>query len=281
VLSLAQALVVRGAAGVPLPTAYPSLQKAGVSICRSQLSLIVGKPGACKSTLAMCMLAKMRVPTLAFVLDSNELTVSARFVSIATGEPYAEVKDNVIAGSADYRDILISEMGNIQVCFSAPGPEDVEREMRGFEQRYGLPPDCVLVDNLGNQTSGLENEWAALKALSLEYDRLAKEAECAIIGTHHATDMNSDGPADRTKILGKITQYARVILSVGYNESEGRLGIAVVKNTEGPSDPKAERPISFTCDPSRMHIAEDVKYPGFFRRSGGWGGGFWTPEEDD
>jgi hypothetical protein len=225
------------------------------------------------------MLARMKVPTLAFVLDSNELTVSARFAAIATGEPFADVKQAVISGTADYRQTLISEMNNIQVCFSAPGPEDVEREMRGFEQRFGLPPDCVLVDNLGNQTSSLENEWAALKALSLEYDSLAKDAECAIIATHHTTDMTSDGPADRTKILGKITQYARVILSVGYNESEGRLGVAVVKNTEGPSDPKAERPISFAIDPGRMQITEDTGK--FFRRGGGWGGGFWTPEDDD
>lgn len=278
-LSLSQALTVRGAAGVPLPSLYPSLVKAGVNICRSQLTLIVGKPGSCKSTLAMCLIARMRVPTLAFVLDSNELTVAARFAAIATGEKYPEVKDNVITGEKDYSSILHGDLGHIQLCFSAPGPEDVEREIKSFEVRYGLPPDCVLIDNLGNQTSGLENEWAALKALTLEYDGLAKAAQCAIIATHHTTDHESDNPAGREKILGKITQYPRVILSVGYSEDQGRLGVAVVKNTEGPTDVRAEKPVVFRCDPSRMQVTEEEpRFLEVFRR--GWGGGFWTVEED-
>jgi energy-coupling factor transporter ATP-binding protein EcfA2 len=278
-LSLAQALASRGAAGVPLPAVFPSFEKAGMSICRSQLSLIVGKPGAGKSTFAMVMLALMKVPTLAFVLDSNELTVSARFASIVTKEPYIDIKTAVIDGTKDYRDVLMRELDHIQLCFNAPGVEDVEREIMAFDQRYGLPPDVVLVDNLGNQASGLMDEWAATKALTLEYDALAKRYQLAVIATAHTSDLGGSEPAERTKILGKVTQYPRVILSVGYNENEGRLGVAVVKNTEGPSDPKAERPIIFTADPSRMQISEEPpKVAGVFKR--GWGGGFWTPEDD-
>jgi hypothetical protein len=230
----------------------------------------------------MVMLALMKVPTLAFVLDSNELTVSARFASIVTKDPYLEVKNAVIDGTQDYRDILMTELEHIQLCFNAPGVDDVEREVLAFDQRYGLPPDCILVDNLGNQASGLMDEWAATKALTLEYDALAKKYQCAVIATAHTTDLSGSEPAERTKILGKVTQYPRVILSVGYNEAEGRLGVAVVKNTEGPSDPKAERPIVFTADPSRMQLAEEgPRLPGILRKSsGGWGGGFWTPEDD-
>lgn len=279
-LSLAQALTLRGAAGVPLPPVYPSLEKAGVHICRSQLSLIVGKPGSGKSFFGMCLIALMKVPTLAFLLDTNELTASARFASIVTKDAFQDVKAAVIDGDQDYGQALSAELGHIRVCFHAPTVEDVEREIMGFDQRYGLPPDAVFVDNLGNQASGLMDEWAATKALTLEYDGLAKKYQCAVMATAHTTDLSGSEPAERTKILGKVTQYPRVILSVGYNENEGRLGVAVVKNTEGPSDPKAERPIVFTADPARMQLSEEPpKVAGVFKR--GWGGGFWTPPEDD
>jgi hypothetical protein len=112
----------------------------------------------------------------------------------------------------------------------------------------------------------------------LEYDGLAKKFQCAVIATAHTTDLSSAAPADRTKILGKVTQYPRVILSVGLDDTEGRLGIAVVKNTEGPSDARAERPLFFEADPGRMQLAEEK--PKVFRKSG-WGGGFWTPEQED
>jgi hypothetical protein len=206
----------------------------------------------------MNLLAKMDVPSLAFLLDTNETTAGARFASILTGEDFKTVKTNILNGEGRvYQDRLNEDMGNVRAVFFANGPDDVEREIKAFEQRYGLPPEAVLVDNLGNQTSGLENEWAALKALTLEYNDIARRAQCAIIGCHHTTDLESAEPAQRTKILGKITQYARLILSVGYNDRTTEYKIAVVKNTEGKTDVRAERPIVFYADPARMLLSEE------------------------
>jgi hypothetical protein len=256
-LSLAQALERRGAAGTPLPAVYPGLAAAGIDICRSQLSLITGPPAAGKSMLAFNLIAKMQVPALAFLLDTNELTASCRFLSIITGDDYKQIKTAIISG--DYKGqkvTLAEELPFVRVVFHAPTPEDVEREVKAFEQRYGLPPDVVLVDNLGNQASAYENEWQMLKALTLEMDSLARRAQCAVIATAHTTDLDSCEPAQRTKILGKISQYPRLILSVGYNKMTGEFKVAAVKNTEGETDVKAEHPLVLYAEPARMQLSE-------------------------
>src|SRR6185437_897525 len=236
-LSVAQAMQRRGSAGVPLPVVYPSLAARGANICRSQLTLIVAPPAAGKSMLSMNLLARMNVPALAFLLDTNELTASARFAAILTGESFTRVKTAIIDGGGDtYRQRLLRDMPNVQASFHAPSADDVALEMEAYEQRFGLPPEVVLVDNLGNQTSQFGDEWAVLKALTLEYDQLARSTQAAFICCHHTTDLESAEPAQRTKILGKISQYARLILSVGFNAETGEFKIAIVKNTEGRTD---------------------------------------------
>lgn len=256
-LSVAQAMQRRGSAGVPLPTVYQSLADRGADICRSQLTLVVGPPGSGKSMLTMNLLARMNVPALGFFLDTDELTCSSRFASILTGDSFSRVKQHIIAEAGDtYRARLLLDMPNVQASFHAPSADLVALEVDAYEQRFGQPPDCVLVDNLGNQTSQYGDEWAVLKALSLEYDQLARDLQLAMICCHHTTDLESAEPAQRTKILGKISQYARLILSVGFNPESGAYKIAVVKNTSGPSDPAAVNPVTLFADPSRMQLSE-------------------------
>lgn len=256
-LNLAQALTKRGAAGKPLPVVYGALHDFGCDICRSCLTLIIGPASAGKSSLAFNLLARWNVPALAFLLDTNELTASCRFLAIITGEPYTHVKAEIEAGRGQqYADLLQQAYPNIQVSFFAPDPAHVEREMMAYEQRYGVPPEVILIDNLGNQSSAYENEFQMLRSLTLELDRLAREAQCAVIACAHTTDLISTEPARRDKLMGKVSQYPRVILSVAFNQYTNEFKVAVVKNTEGPSDPGAERPLTFFADMSRMKIEE-------------------------
>jgi len=251
VLSIAQAASRRGSAGVPLPGMYLPLQARSVQICKGQLTLLVGPPSAGKSLLAFNLIARMRVPTLAFLLDSDQLTAAARFGSILTGEKFLHVKDSIDAYAEQLR-----ELSDFQTCFYAQDMDDIRLQVDAFEQRYGLPPDLVVVDNLGNLTSAMDNEWALLKALALELDLLAREMQCAVIACAHVTDLETTSPAGRTKILGKISQYPRLILSVGFDPATGEYRVAHVKNSSGPSDVSASHPVTMYADPSRMLISE-------------------------
>jgi hypothetical protein len=211
----------------------------------------------------MNLLAAMAIPSMAFFLDTTELTASARFASILTQEDYLAIKQKIIEGEDRYRIELQDRLPDLQAVFHAPGPDEVQLQINAFEQRYGLPPDAVVLDNLGNQASSFDNEWQVSKALTLEYDMMARREQVALIATAHTTDLDSAEPAQRTKLLGKISQYARLIFSVAYNDQSGEFKIAVVKNSEGKSDVGAKNPIVLYADPARMQLTETKPYPSY------------------
>jgi hypothetical protein len=251
VLSIAQAAAKRESDGVPLPNMYPALAAREAYVNRGQLTLVVGPPSAGKSLLSMNLLIRFQVPSLAFLLDTDRLTAAARFGAIITGDKFSEVKEDIDL----YRPAL-ETMHNMQVVFRAEDLDDIRLQGEAFEQRYGAYPSVVLVDNLGNLTSAMGDEWALLKALTLELDALSKEWQCAIIATAHTTDLTSCEPAQRTAILGKITQYPRLIYSIGYDPETWEYKIAIVKNSSGPSDPQARNPVTLWADTSRMSLHE-------------------------
>jgi hypothetical protein len=251
-LSILQATKRRGAAGVPLPGMYRPLEARGAQVCRAQLCLIVGPPSAGKSLLINNLIVRLAVPTLSFMLDTDQLSAAARFGSIITGDPFSQVKSGI-----DSYEPALSQLRDVQAVFRADDMDDVRLQVDAFEQRYGLPPGLVCLDNLGNMTSAMDNEWALLKALCLELDNLAREEQCAVVAAAHTTDLTSCEPAARDKILGKISQYPRLILSVGLNPVTGEYRVAIVKNSSGPTDVRAENPVIMYADPARMQLTED------------------------
>lgn len=223
--------------------------------------MIAGPPGAGKTQLAMHLIAKTGVPSLSFILDMNELTASARFASLLTGEDFLGIKQQIIDGDESYNKLLGERLPDAQTVFYAPGIDEISLQLDAFEQRYGLPPDLVVVDNLGNISGQYDPEWPVLKALVLELDGMARRDQYAIVACLHMSDSTSDEPLDRTKVLGKPNQFARLMWSVNYNEDTGEYKVAVVKNTEGRSDAKANRPITLWADPARMQLSETSPHP--------------------
>lgn len=250
-LSLAQAASKRGNAGQPLPGMYSGLADRQAQINRGQLTLIVGPASAGKSLFAMNYICRAKVPTLAFFLDSDPLTVASRFGAILADETFYHVKSNIDS----YTNVL-QDVKDVQTVFQGEDLNDIKLQVEAYEARYGAYPSMILIDNLGNMTSSLGDEWAVLKAYTLELNNLALKWQCAIVATHHTTDLNSCEPAQRTAILGRITQYPRLIFSIGFNPQSKEYKVAVVKNSQGPSDPQAFNPVIMWADTARMKLME-------------------------
>jgi Ni2+-binding GTPase involved in maturation of urease and hydrogenase len=260
-MSVARAAARRGDAGQPLPVVYQGLAGRQANLAKGQLALIVGPPSAGKSLLIMNLLVAMKVPSLALLLDIDQASASARFGAIITGDRFQQVHGNL----DHYGPQLEAGAEHIQTAFSAADAGDIQLQMNAYEQRYGLPPDCLVVDNLGNLTSGYENEWATLKALCLELDDMARREQIAIVAAHHTTDLISCEPAQRDKVLGKVNQYPRLILSVGFNKATGEYKVAIVKNSSGPSDPAAQDPVVMYANPDRMALTENSQVAASWR----------------
>lgn len=250
-LSIGQAAAKRGSAGMPLPNMWPVLHDREADINRGQLTLVVGPPSAGKSLFIMNYVIRAKVPTLAFFLDSDQLTVAARFGAILTKDYFSTVKNNI----DNYMGALHT-IKDVQTVFNGETLDELKLQVQAYEARYGVYPSMILIDNLGNITSSMADEWTLLKALTLELDKLAKEWQCAIVATHHTTDLTSCEPAQRTAILGKITQYPRLIFSIGFNPQSKEYKLAIVKNSQGPSDPQAANPVCMYADTARMQLSE-------------------------
>ncbi len=190
-LSLAQAIHRRQSSGKPLPVVYPALAAAGANISQGQLSLVVGPPTAGKSLLVMNLLARMREPALAFLLDQPQTMATARFASIVCNEDYMVVKDAIVNGRGqEYADYLAYELGHIQTCFLAFDVEDVRREIDAFEQRYGLPPTVILLDNHLGALADLREHGDDI----LHHIGLAEMQHSRLHAFHHSPHRADRGP---------------------------------------------------------------------------------------
>jgi AAA domain len=249
----------RATSGAQIETpAYPELEAAGIRFFRSQLCLIVGPGGSGKSLLISNLVAKWQRPTLAFLLDQDQSTAAARMVATHFNEPFIDLKAEL--DTPRVREQL-NRLSFVQADFRAEGLEDIRLQLAAYIERYGQAPEILIVDNLGNLASGYADEWAILKALTLDLDVMAREHEMLVIAAHHTTDEPSTEPLPRSKILGKLAQYARLIISVGFNSFSGEYKLSPVKNSSGPSDPMATKPITFEAVPANMQIRSLVAEP--------------------
>lgn len=246
----------RGETGQALPTPfYPSLERAGIRFWRSQLVLIVGPGGSGKSVFISNLVAKWERPTLAFLLDQDSATAASRFAATKIDQPFLSLKSDL--DDVDTKAVLAS-MDYVQTDFKSESLEDIQLQLDAYIERYGVPPEIIIVDNLGNMTSGYDDEWSTLKALTLELDIMARKYECLVLCAHHTSDQPvPDGkPMERSKILGKITQYPRVVISVNNNGFTNEFASAAVKNSSGPQDPSANEPVMFESNLANMQIRE-------------------------
>lgn len=247
----------RGTSGAQLPTpAYPSLEGAGIRFWRSQLCLVVGPGSSGKSLLIQNLLAhwaREGRTALTFLLDQDKATAAARFAATELDEPFLDIKKDL-----DRPEVTMSlaKLCSIQADFAAEILADVELQLQAYIERYGVPPEILVIDNLGNMATGMEDEWGTLKALTLEFDVIARKYEILVIGAAHTRDEPTTEPLPRSALLGKVSQYPRLILSVAYNPYDAIYKIAAVKNSSGPTDAMAANPIAFDANPGNMQITE-------------------------
>lgn len=234
--TLAKAVVRSGNTGKPLPAPYRCFEQSKMTFRRSATSMIAGKPGAFKSTLALNIVvtwAKDGLNGIYIAADSDQNTVGSRCAAIITGKTTAEIAPKLKTGM--YTDVL-SQIGNIHWEYRALNVEQIDMRVRAFEQMYGKFPDFIVMDNLMNCTEGPADFQGQL-TMTRDLDELAKAAQAHVMILHHTQE--SDGkelehPPARWTIHGKVSQFPRMILSVGAVGQH--MMVAPVKNTLGPDD---------------------------------------------
>lgn len=258
-LSLATALERDIDIGTPLPEVWPTLTRAGIRLRRSQVVMVAGQPSAGKSTFALCLAARLNVPTLYFSADTDDHTTSVRMSAALTGRTIDEIEEEIKDPSVkEYYLDVIAGPGNLWWSFTPePTPEQMDLQLAAFQELYGSPPDLIIIDNLVNCTLEGDNEWASMRRLMKLFLYWARSTRACILILHHCREDADFDPhfcPPRSSIQGKLSQYPSLILTL---DTYGQvLKIACVKNRHGPYDRTGENFVTLNLDLARMQITE-------------------------
>jgi KaiC/GvpD/RAD55 family RecA-like ATPase len=200
--------------------------------------MVAAAPNAGKSMFALVYAMKADVPTLFFSADTDTTTVMMRAASVASGHSQVSVETN-LSKDKHYYDKHFRKLEHIKWVFdSSPSLDDIELEIRAYVELYGHAPELIVIDNLMNVAAETDNEWAGLRAIMMELHDMARKTEACVLVLHHVSEQSEYGnptnPPARRAIHGKVSQLPALILTLGYDPSNGELKVAAVKNRFGP-----------------------------------------------
>ena len=225
-------------AATPLPDVWNALKDKQIRFRRGQLCMVAAAPNAGKSMFALIYAIKAQVPTLFFSADTDVTTVMIRAAAHITGHGQVTVESN-LDSTPKYYDKYFEKINHIQWVFdSSPSLDDIELEVKAYQELYGVPPELIVVDNLMNVAAETDNEWAGLRAIMMELHDMARKTEACVLVLHHVSEQSEYGsptlPPARRAIHGKVSQLPALILTLGYDPTAGELKVAPVKNRFGP-----------------------------------------------
>jgi predicted ATP-dependent serine protease len=200
--------------------------------------MVAAAPNAGKSMLALVYAINANVPTLFFSADTDISTVALRVAAATSGHTQLTVESNLNKDPNFYRKYL-DNITHIQWVFdSSPNLDDLEMEIKAYVELYGIYPELIVIDNLMNVVAESDNEWAGLRDIMMNLHDMARKTEACVLVLHHVSEASEYGsptmPPPRRAIHGKVSQLPAVILTLGYDPSQGFLRVAPVKNRFGP-----------------------------------------------
>ena len=242
----------------PLPDVWSNLKDKNIRLRRGQLNMVAAAPNAGKSMFALIYAIRAKRPTLFFSADTDTATVMLRAASHLSGHGQQTVESN-LESYPSYYDKFLGDMSNIQWVFdSSPSLDDIEMELKAYQELYGISPELIIVDNLMNVAAETDNEWAGLRAIMMELHDLARKTEACVLVLHHVSEASEYGtgsmPPPRRSIHGKVAQLPSLILTLGYDSWNKLLKVAVVKNRYGAHSPDGSLSTDLVADYATCQI---------------------------
>jgi hypothetical protein len=103
-----------------------------------------------------------------------------------------------------------------------------------------------VVDNLGNSVQDQDNEYAELRAICRELQRIARSTNAHILGLHHVVGSkeNGDSPVSLGDVMGKISKIPEQVLGLSRN-GENSVILSVPKNRGGKAGMQIAMPLHY------------------------------------
>jgi RecA-family ATPase len=256
---LSRAIRTASQGGATLPVVWHSLAAQQISFRYGEVSMIAGPPGAGKSTLALSLAVKAKVPTLYISADTHSHTMSLRLLALLTGKPQSEVEP-LMEQDRDWAAQMLKPADHIMWEFdSAPSLKDIEESVLAVREKLGEDVRLIILDNAVDVTMDNADEWGGLRLLIRELKWWARETGAAVVVCHHTSEGIPGNPCPPQKSLhGKVAQTPSLILTV-YNQVT-TMGVCAVKNRYGPADATGSTPVWLSYEPASMQVLDVVSY---------------------
>jgi hypothetical protein len=197
---------------------------------------------------------ELKIPTLYFSNDTNEMDTISRFLSRRTKQDSHIMRLKALK-DPEWASERLSDMDWVRWSFDpSPSLEDIEEEIMAFEELWGEHPHLVVVDIL-MKVDYYEDGGGSLESIVKYLDKLARETGSCIIIAHHTSENEPGNPTQGKKaLLQKVDKFAVLVLTTAYDGNTFYL--APVKNRNGFADATGYSSIQFLIDPSIATLEE-------------------------
>ena len=255
--TLARAVGSKDIGGEPLPTVFRTFELNKVVFRRAEISMIAGTPGAGKSSVALAIALRAKVPTLYVSADTNAHTMAMRLLSMITGKPQSDVEILLDTEVATSRKCINDHAQHIFWSFdSSPTLDDLDQEVAAFEELWGCSPTLIVIDNLMDISNDGGEEFANMRSTLKELKYLARDTNAAVIVLHHTKESYVGTPCQpRSSLQGMVAQLPALICTVG-SDAPGFIAVAPVKNRYGKADPSGNTAFWLNFNPEYMDVSD-------------------------
>lgn len=261
--SLLKAVLKEDHSGEPIPLPFKSWTDAGMGFWRGDVVMLAGPPGIGKSTVALTVGAWNGLPTLYLSADSSEATQFVRVVSMFSGVPARQVKQQMdemgkdVFASQEWVMDAWRRSSHVKWNFqSQPTLHDLDDEIAAFTLVRGEPPALIVIDNASNIAFDSGDEFSSLRELMRQLKVTAREHNCCVVVLHHTSENFPGDPCPPLhSIHGKISQEPAVVITFGQPQ-EGYLAACPVKNRNDYMDRTGRNAIWLEYQPSLMMLRD-------------------------
>jgi predicted ATP-dependent serine protease len=250
--------------GEPLPPAFAAFERAGIILRRAEVTVVAGTPGAGKSSIALAIAARTKLPTLYFSADTNAHTMAMRLVAMA-GNMSQQNAEQLLKKDPDKAHELLLLNNHLFWSFeSTPTLKDLDDEVSAFETVWGRSPTLIVVDNLMDIAMDGHEEFHGMRAAMKELKYLARDTNAALLVLHHTKEGYEGRPCQpRSSLQGMVNQIPAMVLTVGqqlmHENKDTYLCVAPVKNRYGKADQTGNTYVTLSFEPGSMYLEDTYK----------------------
>ncbi len=219
--------------------------------------MVAAQPNGGKSFLALWYAIQCGLPTLYISADTDSATTTYRALAMLTGDKVDDIEETFELGAQEAYADTLDQIGNMRFTFEpSPTINDIDLEVKAFDEMWGEPPRIVIVDNLMNVVHGEGNGLHEMQEISQYLHHLSRKSGAAVLVLHHTSENEGKAafPPPRKAILNKVSQLPEMILTVAMVPDENLFRVACVKNRSGNHDPSGGLYSTLWVAPDRMQL---------------------------